>query len=64
MIKRKKDKFSEMLMDIAQNIKDSADFLGSFELQNVSDLKEFANVLKAYESKGDKYVHTVITELN
>ncbi|MDI3094853.1 DUF47 domain-containing protein [Priestia megaterium] len=64
VIKRKKDKFSEMLMDIAQNIKDSAEFLGSFELQNVSDLKEFANVLKAYESKGDKYVHTVITELN
>ncbi|TYR82228.1 DUF47 domain-containing protein [Priestia megaterium] len=64
MIKRKKDKFSEMLMDIAQNLKDSAEFLGNFELQNVSDLKEFANVLKAYESKGDKYVHTVITELN
>jgi uncharacterized protein len=64
VIKRKKDKFSEMLLDIAQNLKESADFLGNFELNNVSDLKEFANVLKAYESKGDQYVHTVITELN
>jgi predicted phosphate transport protein (TIGR00153 family) len=33
-------------------------------LQNASDLKIFSEKMKAFESKGDNYIHDVIKELN
>ena len=37
----KKDKFTALLLEIAQNIKQSADYFADYKLKNVSDLKVF-----------------------
>lgn len=62
--KTKKDKFSLMLLDIAKNIKEGADYFADYKLKNISDLKVFSEKMKQYEHKGDSMVHTVIKELN
>ncbi|MFC0187543.1 DUF47 domain-containing protein [Fictibacillus aquaticus] len=64
MLNKKKEKFSVMLTDIASNLKVSAEYFHDFKIKNESSLREFADHLKNLESKGDSYVHTVITELN
>ncbi|AZV41444.1 MULTISPECIES: DUF47 domain-containing protein [Peribacillus] len=61
---KKKDKFAVMLLDIAHNIKEGADYFADYKLQNISDLKVFSEKMKEYEHKGDSMVHTVIKELN
>ncbi|MFJ8267283.1 DUF47 domain-containing protein [Peribacillus asahii] len=60
----KKDKFAVMLLDIAHNIKEGADYFADYKLKNISDLKVFSEKMKEYEHKGDSMVHTVIKELN
>lgn len=60
----KKDKFTVMLFDISQNLKESANYFADFKLNNVSDLKVFAEKMKEFEHRGDSYVHEVIKELN
>lgn len=62
--KSKKDKFAVMLLNIAQNIKESADYFADYKLKNISDLKVFSDKMKDYEHKGDEMVHTIIKELN
>ncbi|RID86047.1 DUF47 domain-containing protein [Peribacillus asahii] len=62
--KSKKDKFAVMLLDIAQNIKEGADYFADYKLTKISDLKVFSEKMKEYEHKGDSMVHTVIKELN
>ena len=62
--KSKKDKFAVMLLNIAQNIKESADYFADYKLKNISDLKVFSDTMKDYEHKGDEMVHTIIKELN
>lgn len=64
VFKAKKDKFSEMLLNISENIKESAQFLIDHEIKNASDLKEFSIRMKEYETKGDSYMHELIMELN
>ncbi len=64
VFKGKKDKFSEMLSNISTNLKESAHFFEEHKLNNASDLKIFSETMKAYESKGDTYVHEIIMELN
>ncbi|MEH6947042.1 DUF47 domain-containing protein [Bacillus sp. JJ634] len=61
---KKKDKFAVMLLDIAHNIKEGADYFADYKLKNISDLKVFSEKMKEYEHKGDSMVHTVIKELN
>ncbi|MBY0123146.1 DUF47 domain-containing protein [Bacillus sp. S/N-304-OC-R1] len=61
---KKKDKFNTLLSNIAVNVKEGANYFADYKLNNVSDLKPFAETMKAYESKGDTYVHEVIKELN
>lgn len=64
MVFKKKDKFAIILSDIAVNLKESAEYFAKFEINNVSDLKIFAERMKKYETDGDSLVHTVIRELN
>lgn len=60
----KKDKFMVLLLDIAQNIKQSADYFADYKLENVSDLKVFSEKMKEFEHKGDSMVHIMTKELN
>lgn len=62
--KSKKDKFAVMLFNIAQNLKEGADYFADYKLKNISDLKVFSDTMKDYEHKGDSMVHNVIEELN
>lgn len=64
MVFKKKDKFAILLLSIAQNIRESADYFADYKLNNVSDLKEFEEKMKEFEHKGDDMVHEVIRELN
>ncbi|MDQ0219898.1 DUF47 domain-containing protein [Peribacillus cavernae] len=64
MVFKKKDKFAILLFSIAQNLKEAADYFADYKLNNVSDLKVFAEKMKDYEHKGDNMVHEVIKELN
>ncbi|MFD3446177.1 DUF47 domain-containing protein [Microbacteriaceae bacterium 4G12] len=64
VFKGKKDKFSEMLSNVSENLKESAQFFMEYKLNNASDLKEFSMRMKEYESIGDTYIHEIIMELN
>lgn len=61
---KKDDKFNVLLNKISSNLKESADFFTEYKLKNVSDLKLFSEKMKEYETKGDIFVHEVITQLN
>lgn len=61
---KKDDKFNVLLNKISTNLKESADFFTEYKLKNVSDLKLFSEKMKEYETKGDIFVHEVITQLN
>lgn len=60
----KKDKFMTLLFEVAQNIKQSADYFADYKLTNVSDLKVFSEKMKEFEHKGDSMVHIITKELN
>lgn len=60
----KKDKFTTILKNIAENLNEGAVFFADYKLNNISDLKELAEKMKDYEHKGDNYIHEVIQELN
>ncbi|HEY4549483.1 MAG TPA: DUF47 domain-containing protein [Bacillus sp. (in: firmicutes)] len=62
--KLKKGKFFSSLINISQNIKESADYFANYKLNNVSDFKGLSEVMKEYEHKGDSMVHEVIKDLN
>ena len=64
MVFKKKGKFAILLIDISTNLKEAANYFSDYKLKNVSDLKIFSETMKDYETKGDKYVHEVIKELN
>ncbi|MFJ8527169.1 DUF47 domain-containing protein [Bacillus sp. NPDC094106] len=64
VFKSKKDKFSEMLMNVSENLKEGAQFFVEYKIKSASDLKEFSMRMKEYESKGDSYIHEIIMELN
>lgn len=64
VFKPKKDKFSDMLGNISENLKESAQFFVEYKIKSASDLKEFSVKMKEYETKGDSYIHEIIMELN
>ncbi len=64
MFRSKKDKFAILLSNITTNIRESADYFADFKITNVSDLKVFAETMKAYEHTGDDYAHEMFQELN
>ena len=51
MVFKSKDKFSEMLMNVSENLKEGAQFFVEYKIKNASDLKEFSMRMKEYESK-------------
>lgn len=64
MFKKKQDKFSLLLADIAKNIDETAEFFVTYKVKDAATLSEFSNKLKEFETKGDQLVHTIIKELN
>lgn len=62
--RNKRDKFAILLEQISANLKESTDYFVDFKLNNNQDAKIFAEKMKEYESIGDSFVHTTITELN
>ncbi len=64
MFFRRKDKFSPLLKDIADNLNVSANYFNEFEIKNISDLKVLSETMKGFENKGDTYIHEMIVELN
>ena len=61
--KLKKDKFFSSLINISQNIKESADYFADYKLKNVSDLKVFSEKMKEFEHKGDSYGSRIIQRI-
>ncbi|MGC4377075.1 DUF47 domain-containing protein [Fictibacillus sp. Mic-4] len=60
----KKDLFLDLLSNIADNVQESAQYFVDCKISCESDLTEFAKKMKEYESKGDKYIHELIVNLN
>lgn len=64
MFTQKKDKFYELLSDVAANVKETADFFKEYRIQSEADLQEFASRIKEAETKGDRMIHEIIKELH
>lgn len=60
----KKDVFFDLLFTISENVKEAAQYFVEYKINNVSDLKELARVMKEYERKGDSHIHELVVELN
>ncbi|WP_047154231.1 DUF47 domain-containing protein [Aneurinibacillus tyrosinisolvens] len=60
----KRDVFLDMLSNIAENVRESAQYFVDFKIKNEADLKEFAKRMKEFETKGDTYIHEIIVALN
>ena len=54
----------ELLLSIAENMRDCGEVFSKYEVGAASDLKGFSEKIKALESKGDSFVHETIIELN
>lgn len=63
-LKSKKDKFSVALTNMAEILKESADFFSDYKISQESDLIVFSEKMKGYEHKADKVVHGIKTDLN
>ncbi|ANB60721.1 DUF47 domain-containing protein [Anoxybacteroides amylolyticum] len=61
---KKRDVFFDLLFTISENVKEAAQYFVEYKIQNVSDLKEFARVMKEYEKKGDSFIHELVVALN
>ncbi|PGS52595.1 DUF47 domain-containing protein [Bacillus sp. AFS041924] len=61
---KKNDTFFEMLLNIANNVNECSIYFDDFKIKNATDLKTFSAEMKAYETKGDTYIHKIIVELN
>jgi uncharacterized protein len=60
----KKDKFSLKLADIATNLNECSKYFVEYKVNNINNLKELSENMKAFETKGDSYIHQIILELN
>lgn len=60
----KKDVFFDLLFTISENVKEAAQYFVEYKIHNISDLKEFARVMKEYEKKGDSFIHELVVALN
>jgi uncharacterized protein len=60
----RKDKFFNMLSNISENLKEGSQYFVDYKIKNASDLKIFSETVKEYETKGDSFVHEIISELN
>lgn len=60
----KKDALLDMLTQVAENVKESAQYFVDYKIKNEAGLKEFATTMKEFEKRGDTYVHNIIVRLN
>ncbi|MFC4778145.1 DUF47 domain-containing protein [Paenibacillus sp. GCM10023252] len=60
---KKKDIFFSTFEEMADTLVEAVQFFGN-GLNDLSDVGAFAKTMKEYESKCDKYVHTILKELN
>ncbi|GGH74096.1 DUF47 domain-containing protein [Pullulanibacillus pueri] len=60
----KNDKFLNMLKTISTNLEEAAQYFVDFKIKTHEDLVEFSKAMKAYEKKGDVYIHELIVDLN
>lgn len=61
---KKKDKIFELLVKIAENMKDCGESFADFKIESEIDLGVFSEKIKDLESRGDTTVHDTIVELN
>ncbi|MES9683311.1 DUF47 domain-containing protein [Gottfriedia acidiceleris] len=61
---KKNDTFFEILLNIANNVNECSIYFDDFKIKNATDLKTFSAEMKAYETKGDTFIHQIIVELN
>jgi len=61
---KKKDIFFTTLEAMADTLLEAVEYFSSNVSSNLQDLKHFAKTMKEYESQCDRYVHTILTELN
>lgn len=64
MFFKKEDQFAVHLSDISKNLLEATNYFTDFKLENEEGLKILSDTMKQYETKGDKFVHTVIRDLN
>lgn len=63
IFRKKKDRFSELLLQISNNLLEAGKFFDDFQI-NEETMKEFSARVKEYETAGDHFVHEMIKELN
>ncbi|GAB2701158.1 DUF47 domain-containing protein [Paenibacillus thermoaerophilus] len=63
MLAKKKDVFFDTLEEISLNILASAEYFAQ-SLSKQIDPAEVAKTMKEYETKGDRCIHRIVTELN
>lgn len=61
--KKKKDIFFETLENMANTVVQAADYFAQ-NSSNLSNMVEFTDQMKKYETECDNYTHTIIKELN
>lgn len=60
----KSDALLDALLEIAQNVHDSAVYFNKYKVESLETVKSFAESMKEYESKGDKLIHEIIVNIN
>jgi predicted phosphate transport protein (TIGR00153 family) len=64
MVFRKKDPILETLYQISVNVYEAAKYFRSFDFQSAPEVDKFSVRMKEFESKGDTFIHEIITTLN
>ncbi|WP_368657933.1 DUF47 domain-containing protein [Metabacillus halosaccharovorans] len=62
--KGKKDKFSELLLNITSNLQETTKFCVEQDISNHHELQIFLENVKEYESAGDEFISSITKELN
>jgi len=60
----KSDALLDALLEIAQNVHDSAVYFNKYKVESLETVKSFAESMKEYETKGDKLIHEIIVNIN
>ncbi|MBM7597952.1 putative phosphate transport protein (TIGR00153 family) [Virgibacillus halotolerans] len=64
MFKKTPDKFLLYLVDFAKHLNETTNYFVNYKVKDVETLKEFAKIVKRYESEADEKVHLIIKNLN
>jgi uncharacterized protein len=64
MLFTKSDPLLDDLLQIAQNVHDSAVFFNQYKVKSLESVESFSNTMKDFESKGDQLIHEIILRIN